>query len=163
KAVVVKLAGVYKDFHDQVDSGLLIPNSNIPIYAPVNFGRASYQGIELGLTSYYPTGFNGFLTATVGVARPPAPAPFDTAVPAFNDHDQRVQLAGGLSYTWKKGPTAAFDFLYGSGYPLDAVVAYNAVGISPYGLVGQRIPRFLANFEVGFVPKDDQGKPLSGF
>ncbi len=162
--VVVKTALVYKDFHNQIDSGLLIPNSNIPIYAPVNFDRAYYEGWETGITTYYPTGFNAFLTSTIGVAKPTAGGPFEGAVPPpFNDHDQRVQLTGGVSYTWKKGPTAAFDFLYGSGYPLDAVASYNAVGINPYGLVGERIPHFIANAQIGYYPRDEEGHARRGW
>ena len=162
KSVAGRVALVYKDFHNQIDAGLLIPNSNIPVLAPVNFDRAYYKGAEVSFTSQNPTGWNGFLSGTLSVSKPTAPGPFSDEVPAYNDHDQRVQVTGGASYTWKNGWSASLDGLYGSGFPQEFIPLYNAVGIAPYGMVGSRFGRFIANLRFGWTPRDADGKPKNG-
>lgn len=160
--VVGRAALVYKDFRDQIDVGLLVPNSNVPVFAPLNFARAFYKGAELSLTTQYPFGWNGFLSSTVSVSKPTEPGPFSTELPAYNDHDQRVQVTAGASYTWKNGWSASLDALYGSGFPQEFVPLYNAVGIAPYGLSGSRFSRFITNLHFGWMPRDADGKPRSG-
>lgn len=147
-----KLALVRKDFRDQIDIGQLIAFANIPVYAPVNFARAVYEGLELSVATHNKLGFNGFLTGTVSRAKPTAQgnAP---EFPTFNDHDQRVQVTAGLSHTWDNGLTAAGDVYYGSGYPQEALQLYNAAGVYPYGYNAQRVPRFLANLSLNYWPK----------
>lgn len=161
-SVVGRAALVYKSFRDQIDVGLLIPNSNVPIFSPLNFSTAFYKGAELSITSQYPTGWNGYLTTTVGVSRPTEPGPFSTEMPYYNDHDQRVQVTGGASYTWKSGWYAAFDGLYGSGFPQEFIPLYNQAGIAPYGLSGDRFSRFIGNLRFGWQPRDANGKPING-
>lgn len=151
-AVTGKLALVRKDFSNQIDIGQLIALSNIPVYAPVNFLRAYYQGLEVSVATHNKLGFNGFLTGTLSVAKPTqqGSAP---EFPEFNDHDQRVQITAGLSHTWENGLTAAGDIFYGSGFPQEALGLYNAVGVFPYGYNAQRVPRFLANMSLNYWPK----------
>lgn len=152
QALVGKLALVRKDFRDQIDIGQLIPLANIPIYAPVNFASAVYDGLELSLLSRNKTGLNGFLTTTISRARPllQGSAP---ELPEFNDHDQRVQVTAGLSHTWENGLSVAGDIYYGSGYPQEALRLYNAAGVFPYGISADRVPRFLANMSLNYWPK----------
>ncbi|MBT9585486.1 TonB-dependent receptor [bacterium] len=158
-----KLAAVRKDYKDQVDIGLLIPNSNVPIYAPVNFGTARYEGVELSLNTHNPTGFNGFLAGTVSVARPLSPGAFATVVTEYNDHDQRLQVTGGLSYLFDNGLSMAVDGYYGSGFPQPAIPQYQAVGIDPYGLLQERVPRLLANLNFTYRPEPTpDGPDVSG-
>lgn len=160
--LVGKVALVRKDITDQVDIALLIPNSNLPVFAPINFPQALYQGIELSLSSSNPTGWNGFGTATIGSSRPLAPSPQEGHLHEYNDHDQRVQLTGGVSYIWPEGWFAGADGYFGSGYPQELLPLYNAIGVNPFGYSGERIPRFIANLRLGYRPRDEQGKPLSG-
>ncbi len=164
KNVVGKIAYVYKDFQDQIDVALLIPNSNIPVFAPINFARAEYQGLELSVSTFNKTGWNGFLAATIGEARPTEPGLFAGHFPEYNDHDQRVQTTAGVSYTWESGLSAAADVLYGSGYPQEALPLYNSIGISPYGLTGNRQDRFITNLSIQYMPDDDNkdGATLGG-
>lgn len=163
KNLVGKVAFVYKDFQDQIDVALLIPNSNIPVFAPVNFARAEYQGVELSLATSNEVGWNGFLAATIGEARPTEPGLFAGHFPRYNDHDQRVQTTAGLSYTWKSGLSAGVDVLYGSGYPQEALELYNGIGISPFGLGGERQSRFLTNLNLQYRPeKRENGAVLGG-
>jgi outer membrane receptor protein involved in Fe transport len=163
KNMVGKLAFVYKDFQDQIDVALLIPNSNIPVFAPINFARAEYKGIELSVSTFNKTGWNGFLAATIGEARPTEPGLFAGHFPEYNDHDQRVQTTAGVSYTWESGLSAAADILYGSGFPQEALPLYNSIGITPYGLVGGRQERFITNLSIQYMPEDDKdGATLGG-
>lgn len=150
-----KVALVRKNFSDQIDIGQLVPIANIPVYAPVNFRRALYEGLELSLTSHNKVGFNGFLTGSISRAKPTeqGSAP---EFPTYNDHDQRVQVTAGLSHTWDNGLTVATDCYYGSGYPQEALALYNAAGVSPYGLNAARVPRFLTNLSVNYWPKREK-------
>lgn len=159
---VGKIAYVYKDFRDQIDVGLLIPNSNIPVFAPVNFARATYQGVELSVSSHNETGWNGFVTATIGEAKPTEPGLFAGHFPEYNDHDQRVQTTAGVSHTWENGLSAGMDVLYGSGYPQEALPLYNSIGITPYGLSGERQDRFITNLNIQYQPEDKDGSGTLG-
>lgn len=163
KNVVGKVAFVYKDYQDQIDVALLVPNSNIPVFAPINFARAEYKGVELSLSTFNKTGWNGFLAATIGEARPTEPGLSAEHFPEYNDHDQRVQTTAGVSYTWENGLSAAADILYGSGFPQEALPLYNSIGISPYGLSGDRQSRFITNLSLQYMPeKTGSGAVLGG-
>lgn len=158
--LVGKVAYVYKDFRDQVDIGLLIPNSNIPVFAPVNFARAEYKGFEASLTSTNRDGWNGFLALTVSEARPTEGSVFSGPPPEFNDHDQRVQATAGVSYTWQNGLSAGLDVLYGSGFPQEGLPLYNSIGIQPFGFQGERVERFITNLNIDFRPESRDGGTL---
>lgn len=151
-ALTGKIALVRKDYRDQIDIGQLVPIANIPVYAPVNFERALYEGLELSLASHNKTGFNGFLSGTLSRAKPTVQGSAPE-FPTFNDHDQRVQVTAGVSHTWENGLTAATDIFYGSGFPQEALQLYNAAGVFPYGYNAQRVPRFLANLSLNYWPK----------
>lgn len=154
---VGKLAFVYKDFQDQIDVGLLIPNSNIPIFAPVNFARAEYRGVEFSVSSFNKTGWNGFLTATLGESKPTKPGLFAGHFPRYNDHDQRFQATAGVSHTWESGLSTGVDVLYASGFPQEALPLYNSIGLTPFGLSGDRQSRFITNLNIQYQPQDKEG------
>ncbi len=153
KNVVGKIAYVVKDYKDQIDVGLLIPNSNIPVFAPINFARAEYKGLEVSVSTFNDKGWNGFISGTFGTAKPTQPGIFAGHFPRFNDHDQRTQVTAGTSYTWENGLSAGVDVLYGSGYPQEALPLYNSVGITPYGLSGERQDRFITNLNIIYQPE----------
>lgn len=158
--LVGKVALVYKDFQDQVDIGLLIPNSNIPVFAPVNFARAEYKGIEASLTSSNPLGWNGFLAMTVSEAKPTEGSLFSGPPPAYNDHDQRFQATAGTSYTWENGLTAGVDVLYASGFPQEGLPLYNSIGVQPFGFHGERVSRLITNLNIEYRPQIRDGGTL---
>lgn len=160
KGWVGKASLVYKDFRDQVDIALLIPNSSLAVFAPVNFARAEYKGLELGVTSSNPTGWNGFLAATLSEAKPTEAGLFAGELPEFNDHDQRFQATAGVSHTWQNGLSGGLDVLYGSGFPQDALPLYNSIGIFPYGLSGDRQSRFITNLNIQYRPTEQEGGTL---
>lgn len=156
--LVGKAALVYKDFQDQLDVALFIPNSNIPLFSPINFGTAFYKGAEFQLQSTNRTGFNGNVSATYGVARPLTLGPFGDELPRFNDHDQRYQVSGGLSHTWKNGLFAGIDGIYSTGFPQEAIPLYNEEGVDPFGLNGSRFDRFISNLTLSYFPTDGKGR-----
>jgi len=157
---VGKASLVYKDFQDQVDIALLIPNSSLAVFAPVNFARAEYQGLELSLASNKETGWNGFLSATVSEAKPTEAGLFAGTLPEFNDHDQRFQATAGVSHTWENGLSTGVDVLYASGFPQDALPLYNSVGIFPFDLSGNRQDRFITNLNIQYRPEEKEGGTL---
>lgn len=162
KNVVGKVALVHKRFRDQIDVALLIPNSNIPVFAPINFARAEYTGVELSVATHNKVGWNGFVSTTIGEAKPTEPGLFAGHFPQYNDHDQRVQATAGISHTWANGFSAAADVLYGSGFPQEALPLYNSIGISPYGLSGDRQNRFITNLNLQYMPEDKNGNGTLG-
>lgn len=162
ETVAGRLALVQKDYRDQIDIGLLVANSNIPLFAPVNFPRARYQGLELSLNTRNPVGWNGFFSGTLSTAEPFAPNPFNGEQPRYNDHDQRVQVAAGVSYRWENGLSAAVDCYYGSGFPQEALSLYNGIGLTPFGYSSERISRFLTNLSINYFPSEKSDGPQLG-
>lgn len=162
KNVVGKIAVVHKRFQDQIDVALLIPNSNVPVFAPINFARAEYTGLELSVATHNKTGWNGFVSGTIGEAKPTERGLFAHHFPRYNDHDQRIQATAGVSHTWESGLSAAVDVLYGSGFPQEALPLYNSIGITPYGLTGDRQARFLTNINLQYMPVDKNGNGTLG-
>jgi hypothetical protein len=162
KTVLGKVALVYKNRRDRFEAEMMIPNSTIPLYAPVNFGTGYYKGAEVSLSTHNSTGWNGFLTTTVGEGRPLTFDPGITARPEYFDDDQRVQATAGISYSGKNGLVAGLDVLYGSGYPIEATSLYNQIGIFPYGLNGNRFSRTIANLSLSYLPKGPDGEPAKG-
>ncbi|CCW36278.1 hypothetical protein CTKA_01612 [Chthonomonas calidirosea] len=113
----VKLAYYIKDIRNQVDTGLLIPGSQIGLFSSVNFQIGGVHGVEFSydLTPPNGIGLDGFVNYTYSIA---SPAGFDnTGAPApfFNDHDQRNTVGAGFGYTWKNQANVSFVFTYGSG------------------------------------------------
>lgn len=156
---VGRVAGVYKEFKDQVDVGLLIPNSNVPLFGPVNFGSAVYRGLELSLNTSNRFGWNGFLAATLfAVAKPLTQGRFTDELPRFNDHDQRNQVNTGANYTFDSGITLGGDVLWASGFPQEAIGLYNQAGVTPFGLSGDRFDRAIANLSARYAPRDERGR-----
>lgn len=162
ETVAGRVALVQKDYRDQIDIGLLVANSNIPLFAPVNFPRARYQGLELSVNTRNAVGWNGFFSGTLSKAEPFAPNPFNGEQPRYNDHDQRVQLAAGLSYKWDNGVSTAVDCYYGSGFPQEALSLYNGIGITPFGYSSERISRFLTNLSINYFPTEKSDGPQFG-
>ena len=117
KNQTLNIAYYYKDIRDQVDTGLLIPGSEIGLYSAVNFQRSGVHGLETSYNINAPggVGWDEYLNWSFSAARP---AGFDNTgapAPEFNDHDQRNTVGLGLAYTWKSGPSVAGTFDYGSG------------------------------------------------
>ncbi len=114
---ILSLAYYIKQIRNQVDTGLLIPGSQIGIYSAVNFQYGAVHGIEFAyeLTPKKGVGLDASLNYTYSIA---APNGFDnTGAPApdFNDHDQRNTVGLELGYTWKSGASTSLELNHGSG------------------------------------------------
>lgn len=113
----MKVAYYVKQIRNQVDTGLLIPGSQIGLYSAVNFQFGGVHGIEFSyeITPPKAVGFDAFLNYTYSIARPNGIDNTGVPVPGFNDHDQRNTIAFGFGYTWKAGPNLAVLINHGSG------------------------------------------------
>ncbi len=113
------LAYYIKDIRNQVDTGLLIPGSQIGIYSAVNFQVGGVHGIEFSYDIKPPRGrtygFDASFSYSYSIARPNGKDNTGTDVPDFNDHDQRNTLGLDAGYTWKSGMVASLSINYGSG------------------------------------------------
>ncbi len=114
-----KVAYYAKNMRNQIDTGLLIPNTQIGAYTAVNFTDGNVHGIELSweLTPKNSVGLGSYFSYTNSLAKPGGTVDgiAGTSAPTYNDHDQLNTISTGVSYTWKKGQNAALDFYYGSG------------------------------------------------
>lgn len=127
----LKLAYYAKQMRNQVDTGLLIPGSEIGLFSAVNFQYGGVHGVELTYDLYAPknVGWDGFMNFSYSKAAPNGLDNTGAPAPEYNDHDQRDTLGAGLAYTWANKATAAVVYSYGSGLASSVVRA------------GIRIPR----------------------
>jgi outer membrane receptor protein involved in Fe transport len=111
------LAYYYKDIRNQVDTGLLIPGSQIGLYSAVNFDRGAVHGIEFSynITAKKAVGWDAYLNYSYSTAAPNGNDNTGTPAPDFNDHDQRQTVGAGLAYTWGSGASGALTLEHGSG------------------------------------------------
>ena len=135
----VKLAYYYKDIRDQVDTGLLIPGTQIGAYASVNFTQGAVHGLEFSydLTPRHNTGFGGYFAFAQTLAKPNGVDNQGNPVADYNDHDQLNTASAGASYTFRSGASVDFDIYHGSG------TASSVVDLS-----GKRTPR--TNIDLAF-------------
>ena len=110
---------------NQVDTGLLIPGSEIGIYSAVNFQIGAVHGIEFAYDIGPPKGrnygYNASFNYTYSIAAPEGLDNTGAPAPAFNDHDQRNTLGLDAGYTWKSGVFASLTIDYGSGLTSSAI------------------------------------------
>ncbi|MCX6378218.1 MAG: TonB-dependent receptor [Armatimonadetes bacterium] len=118
----VSLAYYVKQIHNQVDTGLLIPGSQIGLYSAVNFQYGAVHGIEFSydLTAgkdkeNRTVGFDASFNYTYSIAAPNGLDNTGAPVDDFNDHDQRNTLGLNVGYTWKSGMLVSFIVNHGSG------------------------------------------------
>lgn len=111
------LAYYYKDIRDQVDTGLLIPGSDIGLYSAVNLEKGGVHGVEFSYNIAAPkgVGWDGYFNYSFSAAKPNGVDNTGAPVGDFNDHDQRHSIGAGLAYTWKDGMTASMTYEFGSG------------------------------------------------
>ena len=113
----ITVAYYYKDISNQVDTGLLIPGSQIGLYSAVNLARGGVHGVEVSYDVSHPkgAGWDGYIHYSLSAAKPNGVDNTGADVPDFNDHDQRHSLGLGIAYEWKSGATFAATLDYGSG------------------------------------------------
>lgn len=111
------LAYYYKDIRNQVDTGLLIPGSQIGLYSAVNLQFGGVHGVELSydISASKGLGWDSYIHYSFSAAKPNGVDSAGEPVDEFNDHDQRHTIGVGAAYTWKSGATFAATVDYGSG------------------------------------------------
>jgi outer membrane receptor protein involved in Fe transport len=126
----VKLAYYAKNMHNQIDTGLLIPNTQIGVYTSVTFTEGNVHGVELSwdLVPKNNVGLAAYLSYTNSLAKPGGVDNTGGPAPIYNDHDQLNTISTGLSYTWKSGANVGADFYYGSGLASSVVFPTDALG-----------------------------------
>jgi outer membrane cobalamin receptor len=117
KYQTANLAYYVKQIQDQVDTGLLIPGSEIGLYSAVNFQHGGIHGVEASydISAPHGVGWDEYLNYSYSTARPSGLDNTGAPVPTYNDHDQRHTLGIGLAYTWKSGLSIAGTYQYNSG------------------------------------------------
>lgn len=141
----VTLAYYVKDIHNQVDTGLLIPGSQIGLYSAVNFQIGGVHGIEFAYDIAPKKGRSGvdaYFNYTYSIAKPGGLDNTGAPVPQYNDHDQRNTIGTGLTYDWASGAALGFELQYGSGLASSAVY--------PSTL---RTPRSQVNLHANLAPR----------
>lgn len=115
---VAKLSYYIKTDKNQIDVGLLIPNTQIGAYTAVNFNEGHVKGLEFSY-NFLPErdnhGWSSFFNYTNSIAKPTGLDNTGAPVPDYNDHDQLNTVTAGTAYAWRSGLTAAADVYYGSG------------------------------------------------
>ena len=124
----VKLAYYYKDIRNQVDTGLLIPGTQIGAYASVNFSQGAVHGLEFSydFAPRHNTGLGGYFAYANTIAKPNGVDNLGNPVPDYNDHDQLNTISAGASYSFRSGASVDFDIYHGSGTASSIVDANGA-------------------------------------
>lgn len=147
---VMRLGGYLKNYRDPLDLALLVPLSNLPVFVPVNFPKGQTVGVEFSAMTNAREGLNWFVNLSGTSMHILQPSPGTTSIPLV-DHFENQLATFGPSYQWKNGLFCSFDNKYGSGFPQDAIVAYNKDGVYPFGIRGKQ-SRFISNFNFGYSP-----------
>lgn len=113
----ITLAYYYKDIKNQVDTGLLIPGSQIGLYSSVNLERGGVHGLEFSydISASKGIGWDAYFHYSLSAAKPNGVDNTGEPVDEYNDHDQRHTIGLGAAYTWKSGASFAFTIQHGSG------------------------------------------------
>ncbi|MCX6367827.1 MAG: TonB-dependent receptor [Armatimonadetes bacterium] len=108
----IKVAAYRKWFHDQLDTAILIPGTQIGVFSTVNISNGSFaNGLELSYdkTPKNGVGLGSFFTWANAINK------LVNGEEAYSDHDQLNTLSGGLTYGLKNGSNIALSAYYGSG------------------------------------------------
>jgi outer membrane receptor protein involved in Fe transport len=135
----VKAAYFFKSLRNQIDTGLLIPTTQIGVFTSVNFQRGLIRGTELSY-DYTPRnniGWGAYANWTNQLNKPGGLDNTGAHVPQYNDHDQRNTINAGLNYTYPGGASVGADLYYGSGVASSPVYGDNLRNVR--ALVNMRI------------------------
>ena len=112
-----KLAWYYKDIRDQVDTGLLIPSTQLGVFTSVNLDRAAVHGTEFSyeLSPDHGLGTSAYIAYAFATARPSGFTSLGEPVEEYNDHDQRHTLSSGVAYTFDNRYSIGATYSFGSG------------------------------------------------
>ena len=146
----VSLAYYIKDIRNQVDTGLLIPGSQIGLFSALNFQVGGVHGIEFAYDIAPKKGRSGldaYLNYSYSIAKPGGLDSTGAPVPEYNDHDQRNTVGVGLAYDWSGGATVGLELQHGSG------LASSVIPPSVF-----RTPRTQMNLHGNLAPRAFNGR-----
>lgn len=106
-----KLSLYYKDIRDQLDTGLLVPGTQIGVFVTDSIPKDSVRGIEFSYNLFpkQAFGFDGYLSYAYAIAKPQGVSD------PYNDHDQLHTLSAGVNYKFRHGEEIGAVFNFGSG------------------------------------------------
>ena len=152
-----KIDYYYKNIHNQDDTGILIPFTQIGALTTLNYQFASVHGLELSynLAPKGNVGTGAFMAYTYSVAKPGGLNEVGTPAPTINDHNQYDTLTTGVNYTWRSQAYVSTTLYFGSG---EASSSLGPVGpIGPDGAPtlnnGATTPRTQVDLRLASSPK----------
>ncbi len=160
KGQKLKAAYYVKQMRNQVDTGLLIPGSEIGLFSAVNFQFGAVHGIEVAYNlnqlivdpkTNKRYGWDAFLNYTYSIAAPNGLDNTGQPVPNFNDHDQRNTVSAGTTYTWRHGASAGLIINHNSG-----------LASSPIPPSSLRVPRTQVDLAFSSGPRLFRGRASLG-
>ncbi len=128
----LKVAYFYKEMQNQIDTGLLVPFTQIGVFSSVNFDRGHARGLEISydLSPRGAVGLSAYVAYSHSLNKPTGLQNTGAPVPVYNDHDQLNTLSAGLAYTLKSGANFGLNLYHGSGLA-SSVVNADANGDGP--------------------------------
>ena len=112
-----KVSYYVKRIKDQVDTGLLIPSTQLGLYTSVNLDEDMVHGLEFSYDILPEHGFgpSAYVAYAYSTARPSGFDNTGNPVDAYNDHDQRDTVSTGAAYTFENSASIGTSIYYGSG------------------------------------------------
>lgn len=135
----VKVRLYQKDIVDQLDTGLLIPGTQIGAFVTDSIPKDYVRGEEVSYNLFpsRPWGLDAFLSYANSLAKT------EDYTQPYNDHDQLNTISCGANYTFKNGMQTGFVDNYGSGV-FSSVLSLASNGAP----VGDRTPHNELNLRV---------------
>jgi hypothetical protein len=139
----VKVRYYLKEITDQLDTGLLVPGTQIGAFVTDSIPKDYVRGFEVSynlfpVRAYGLDGYISYANATAKTEDDPDP---------YNDHDQLNTISAGTNYTFKHGEQIGLVDNYGSGV-YSSVLSLAANGT----LVGSRTPHNELNLRLATAP-----------
>ena len=108
----LRLGTFFKDIRNQLDTGLLVPGTQIGAFITDNIPKDYIRGYTLAynLVPLKPYGLSGYVSYQLATAKPQGSGD------DYNDHDQLHTLSTGVNYTLRTGESAGLTYNYGSGF-----------------------------------------------
>ncbi len=139
----VKVRAYQKQIVDQLDTGLLVPGTQIGAFVTDSIPKDFVRGGEFSFNLFptHPYGLDAYSSFAIATAKPQGDGNL------YNDHDQLYTLSTGANYTFKHGEQVGLVDNYGSGvYSSTLSLASNG---EPFG---PRTPHNETNLRLATAP-----------
>jgi len=139
----VKVRTYLKQIKDQLDTGLLIPGTQIGAFVTDSIPKDFVRAVEVSYNLFpvRPYGLDGYFSYTNSTAAT------EDYTQVYNDHDQLNTISTGANYTFKSGAQAGVVDNYGSGV-FSSVLSLASNGTP----VGSRTPHNEINIRLASAP-----------